>query len=142
MQKVHRQYVATLAWAIWFGGLTFYAAVVVPTGTKVLGVSEQGFVTQQVTQWLNLIGAGALAILLWNTVAQPSKLLLITWIVLAFLQLALFGLHWQLDGLLDSQARELIDPERFSGLHELYEFTSALQWLAGLAHLWYVLKRT
>ncbi|MCA9269901.1 MAG: hypothetical protein KDA41_15580, partial [Planctomycetales bacterium] len=45
----------------WWGGLTFYAGVVVPVGAAVFGSTEQGFVTQRVTNWLNLLLAVALA---------------------------------------------------------------------------------
>jgi len=44
-----------LLFAVWWGGLTFYAAIVVPIGTELIGASEQGFVTQQVTQWHNAV---------------------------------------------------------------------------------------
>ena len=36
----------------WQGGFLFYAAVVVPVGTRVLGSeTEQGFITQSVTNY-------------------------------------------------------------------------------------------
>ena len=46
---------------LWQGGFLFYAAVVVPTGTEVLGSFEQGRVTRHVTDWLNGIGAVTLS---------------------------------------------------------------------------------
>ena len=42
-----------LVWAPWWGGLCFYAVVVVPVGTELIGSVEQGFITQRVTQWHN-----------------------------------------------------------------------------------------
>ena len=39
-----------LVWAAWWGGLCFYAVVVVPIGTELIGSVEQGFITQRVTQ--------------------------------------------------------------------------------------------
>ena len=51
MQVLIRQFLVMSAVALWLGGFTFYALVVVPTGTDVLGGSvEQGFVTQAVTR--------------------------------------------------------------------------------------------
>ncbi len=44
------------AWAIWWGGLSFYALFVVPIGTEIVGGFEQGLITQRVTNWLNAIG--------------------------------------------------------------------------------------
>jgi hypothetical protein len=58
-----------LLWAAWWGGLTFYALVVVPIGTELLGSVEQGFVTQRVTLWHNWLGvviALALAAEAWR----------------------------------------------------------------------------
>lgn len=38
-----------LARGMWWGGLCFYAVVIVPIGTEVIGSVEQGFITQRVT---------------------------------------------------------------------------------------------
>ena len=47
--ELARRALVTVALAVWWGGLTFYGAVVVPVGTEVLGgAAEQGFVTQRV----------------------------------------------------------------------------------------------
>ena len=35
-----------LVWAAWWGGLCFYAMVVVPIGTELIGSVEQGLITQ------------------------------------------------------------------------------------------------
>ncbi len=67
--KLFQRFLILCLLAFWFGGLTFYAVLVIPTGAKVLGShTEQGFVTQQVTNWLNLVGAMGTIILAWNTV--------------------------------------------------------------------------
>src|SRR5258707_15304973 len=51
-----RRGLALAAFAVWLGGLTFYALVVVPVGTQVLGGPvAQGFVTQAVTVRLNFV---------------------------------------------------------------------------------------
>ena len=46
-----------LLWSLmfWLGGFTFYASIVVPIGTRVLGNSSrrQGFITREVTRQLN-----------------------------------------------------------------------------------------
>jgi hypothetical protein len=48
---------STLVWALWWGGLTFYASVVVPTGARILhSHTKQGFITQEVTNWINVTG--------------------------------------------------------------------------------------
>ena len=58
-----RRFLVLFAFALWQGGFLFYALVVVPVGTDVLGsAAAQSEITQKVTNWLNLIGAGTLAI--------------------------------------------------------------------------------
>ena len=53
------------AFAIWFGGFTFYVSFVVPVGTDVLGTAmEQGMITRRVTVYLNYIGILALVLML------------------------------------------------------------------------------
>ena len=62
---------ALLAMALWWGGLTFYAAFVVPIGVEVLGgATEQGFITQRVSNIINLLGALTLVVLVWNAAAS------------------------------------------------------------------------
>src|SRR5947209_19521490 len=64
-----------LLWLLmfWLGGFTFYAAVVVPIGTEVLGsAADQGWITRRVTPWLNVAGAVALAGWAWDIAADPS----------------------------------------------------------------------
>jgi len=53
-----RPWLAIVLLAVWWGGFTFYALVVVPTGHKVLKSKvHQGFITQQVTDRLNVLAA-------------------------------------------------------------------------------------
>lgn len=130
--------------AFWLGGFTFYGSVVIPTGIKVLhGHVMQGFITQQVTEWLNVSGAVALPILLWNMLAIWSVrgrwarwTLVATWAVMAAVQVELFLLHPALDRLLDPQAREVLDYDRFDMLHRMYLTSSTIQWAAGMLHVW------
>ena len=64
---VMRRLLLLIALMVWQGGFMFYGAVVVPVGSEVLGSHlQQGFVTQSVTNYLNLIGAMALAVWCWD----------------------------------------------------------------------------
>jgi hypothetical protein len=135
MLQLIRLYLALAAWALWFGGFAFYFEVVVPTGGKLLGGSEQGFVTQQVTHWLNLIAVGALVILLWDAIARRSRFLIGSWALIAILQVALFAMHRQLDLMIDSPTRSILNESRFSSWHEWYEFVAAIQWFVGMIYL-------
>jgi hypothetical protein len=135
MLRFIRLYLALAGWAFWMGGFAFYFAVVVPTGGKVLGGSEQGFVTQHVTHWLNLIGMAALALMLWDAIARRSRLLLVSWTLLAILQVGLLVMHRQLDVLIDAPARAVTNDTRFHAWHEWYESVATIQFVVGLIYL-------
>ena len=69
-----RRFLVLVALMFWLGGFTFYAAVVVPVGQEDLGSHlEQGFITRQVTKYLNLSGAIALLLLAWDVVASHDR---------------------------------------------------------------------
>lgn len=136
-----RRYLVVLAFALWFGGLTFYALVVIPTAHGVLKSHLRvGFITQGVTHWINAAAVGALVLFLWELVAGWKKgsaaFRLGSWIVMVAAQAALFGLHPVLDQLLDPRAREIVEPDRFYELHRIYLIVTAVQWGAALLHLW------
>ena len=62
------RYLATVAFAIWFGGFTFYSAVVVPDLHEALGGMETGEISRRVSLLLNAIG-GAAVTLCWLRIA-------------------------------------------------------------------------
>lgn len=144
---IARRLLVVAAYAVWIGGLAFYGSVVIPIGTEVVGGhAVQGFVTQRVTRVVNVISVPALAVLLWNFVAEwraagrrPRAAVAITWGVMLAAQVVLFPLHPVLGGMVDPQARSVLDPPRFGPLHETYIKVTAVQHLAGLVHLWFVL---
>jgi len=138
-----RRVVVVFALCLWFGGFTFYSLVVIHMGHRVFeSLLEVGFLTQAVTRWLNLIGVGALCLMLWNVFAGWSKqsrfirgALLSTWLLAAGIEVALFVLHPRLDALLDTEARKLISRDEFIGLHLLYVNLSTTQWVATIVYV-------
>jgi hypothetical protein len=127
-----------LLWLLmfWLGGFTFYAAVVVPIGTDVLGSSlQQGAITRQVTNWLNLAGAATLGAWAVELVVSPAptplrqRLRWLSWCVMAVPLLALIVLHPLMAGLLDAP---VLDKDTFRTLHRWYLWLSTVQWAAGL----------
>ncbi|XZE19094.1 hypothetical protein SH449x_004404 [Pirellulaceae bacterium SH449] len=130
--------------ALWWGGLTFYSAVVVPVGTDVLDSSElQGMVTQQVTRYLNALGVVMIAAFGWclfrsrtwrKSLAFPA-LLLCTALLLA-LQVGLYWLHGEMVQQLAADA----DRDNFYQTHRLYLIAVAVQWTVGLLSMVLVLK--
>lgn len=110
-----RRFLVLVAFSFWMGGFTFYAGVVIPTAHEVLGSHrEVGFITQQVTRWLNLSGLVALAVLAWNAAAlvkastcKDRRWLIGTLAVMAACQLALLVEHPILDHLIDAESQSL-----------------------------------
>lgn len=130
-----RSLVYVLAASLWLGGLTFYALVVVPAGTEVVGGTLQGFVTQRVTARLNVLGVVCLAAMFWSTVSARRRSLWIAWSLMAAAQAALFLLHYRLGASLDALTHSVPDPPGFYALHRIYLLTTALQWFACLWHV-------
>lgn len=136
-----RRFLVLIALFFWQGGFTFYAGVVVPIGQQVFGHLRQGFLTRQVTVYLNLAGAAALLVLLWDLFAarDPSKwrrwCRWLLWGGMVVALLWLFRLHGQLDELLVPKGFLNRDPEAFRPQHRLYLWISTVQWAWGLLYL-------
>jgi hypothetical protein len=130
--RIYR-FLAAAALAFWIGGTTFYALVVVPTGTRFLGTVEQGFLTSQVTTKLNWIGLACLVVLLPG--ARRSKLLAGSWLILATTLATLLWLHPRLASYLDSASLIVTSEAAFYQWHRVYLLVTAVQWLAGLVQL-------
>jgi hypothetical protein len=135
-----RRFLALQALLAWQGGFFFYAAVVVPIGTDILGsAAAQGTITQQVTNWLNRIGVVALAVLAWDVAVTPPyrRRRWATWAGMAALLAVLFFLHTVLDANFDPARRSSPDPATFNIVHGAYLWVSSAQWLLGLAFAWF-----
>jgi hypothetical protein len=143
-----RRYLVVLAVSLWLGGFTFYSVVVIHTAHHVLdSMLETGLITQQVSGWLNLIGVGALVILLWDVSAlwqSKSKwmrwILVVIWIGMAGVQVWLFLLHPVLDRQIDLETRRLVDRAQFRSVHTFYVALSTVQWAAGLIYVFCMLQ--
>lgn len=138
-----RRFLVIAAIAFWLGGFTFYAGVAIPMGVQVLGGHRTvGFITERVTNWLNVAGGAALAILLWEMLAgwrgrgkRLNLILLLTWAFMACVQVELVCMHPVMDRLLDPRAREILDEDRFDLLHHVYLWSTTAQWLMGVIHV-------
>ncbi|HWE04076.1 MAG TPA: hypothetical protein VG326_16845 [Tepidisphaeraceae bacterium] len=138
-----RRFLVYAVVSFWLGGFTFYAGVVVPVGMRVLGSHlRQGFITQEVSQWINVAGAAAIIVLAWNTCVLFKDedvafryAIAGSLIVIAAVQVELFVLHPFLDRLLDAKGRHLLDSDRFDFLHRIYLTSATVQWGAGVVHV-------
>jgi hypothetical protein len=144
MPTLARRYLVLLTLAFWMGGFTFYTGVVIPTGNQVLGSERDiGFITQQVTNWLNAIGVLALVILgcsAWfERRGVPRVLMLFSWLAMALLQAGLFYVHSVLDGRLETATHKINGPMHiFFNWHRLYMVIASAQWGFALIYLWLV----
>ena len=134
-----RRFLVLAVLFFWQGGFTFYASVVVPVAQHELGHRRQGFVTRQVTVYLNIAGAVALSVLLGDlltashTAWRRGRWFL--WAGMLVCLLVLFWLHGRLDESLVVEGRLLRDAEVFRSRHRLYLWISTVQWVFGLLYL-------
>jgi hypothetical protein len=136
-----RRFLVIQALMLWQGGFLFYAAVVVPTGTDVLGPFDQGRVTRHVTDAMNVIGAATLLVLAWDQLANTGPRQCVRarwalWAVLAGGLIALAVLHARIEGYVDFGAGgRVTDYPPFYFWHRVYLYVATAQWVAGLAYV-------
>jgi hypothetical protein len=125
------------ALAFWQGGFTFYASVVVHVGQEEIGHTRQGFITRQVTNYLNLSGAVALLILAWDTAVSGTlrRARWFAWLGMLLALVLLAGLHVRMDELLDAVERRVVDPSPFLLYHATYLWISTVQWICALSFI-------
>jgi hypothetical protein len=139
MQLV-RRFLVIQALLLWQGGFLFYAAVVIPVGSDVLGSWAQGTVTRHVTDRMNLIGAVALLILAWDqwTNGEPSCRWWrwILWAVMALSLIALAVIHPVIAAYADGSATQAaMDYQTFYLWHRVYLCVATAQWVASLGYV-------
>jgi hypothetical protein len=137
-----RRFLVIVALLFWQGGFLFYASVVVPVAQQELGSHlRQGFVTRQVTYFLNLSGAVALAILALELLIADGQrwrrwARAILWLAMAAALAALVLLRMHLNSMLDPDRRLVLDREQFYPSHRVYLWVSTFQWACAMLFLW------
>jgi hypothetical protein len=146
MLALGRRFLLTQALLLWQGGFLFYAAVVVPIGTEVLGsAAAQGVITRRVTDWLNVAGLVYLVLLAWDVYAtrdpvrrrETARWWL--WIGSAIILYLLWYFHELLDLFMDPGGHSVQMRRPFLIVHGLYLWASTVHWLFGLALAWLTL---
>lgn len=137
-----------IAVALWWGGFTFYAAVVVPLGAQVTDETTQGFVTQKVTHGFNILALIILALSFptcWltgklnadATMLQKRGRLArrVAWVVMLATLAGLVIVHSLLDSRLDPKTLSIQGSSDFYKIHQAYLWLAIFQWHAGWVFL-------
>ncbi len=119
-----------LIWALWWGGLTFYASIVVPEGTRQLGSFGQGLITQKVSSYHHWISLALLACLLVESTIQKSLALGIQFVLLLAVTLGLFVVHERLTSMIDFEQPSVA--EGFYSMHASYLWMTTAEWVLGI----------
>jgi hypothetical protein len=135
---VLRRFLVVAALMFWQGGFVFYAGVVVPIGTDVLGSpSEQARITRRVALYLNASGAVALVFFLWDCATVRvghgvywSRWL--TWLIMFAALVALFAIYPRLDSLFLPDEVKVLSRPTFRFWHRTYLWISSVQWAAAV----------
>lgn len=131
------RFAITVTLAVWWGGLTFYAAIVVPLGIEQFGGVEQGALTQRVTLRLNMAGTIVGIFLLADALGRkPRNCRVVLASALIGLQAGLWFWHSRLSRWLGATSMSPRSDESFYFEHRIYLWITTVQWLVGLVCLW------
>ena len=140
---------AIFSFILWWGGFTFYASFVIPTGQKILGDHVMmGFITEEVAPTINI--AALIACLLFfisewiRSERNFRRMRPFVWICLSLmlvLIVASFILYPYMQALLDNQTHKEIDHNRFYFLHRIYLLLATGLWLNGVIYIILSVKR-
>jgi hypothetical protein len=139
MNSMRRQ-VTTLLIALWLGSFTFYAAVVVPIGSEVLGKMNQGLVTQRVAVWINVFSLVLSVVLLADLERRGGVVRLMAACSFAMATVSLVVLHRVLSGYLSGQDLTLGTPSEFYRCHQAYLIVSTVQWVIALVMAYHLMR--
>jgi len=135
---------AVFTYTLWWGGFTFYAAFVIPTGQKVLGDHVMmGFITEEVAPKISY--AAIIACLFsffneWLGGEKNRRFVLVSLSIMFLLTIGLFILYPFMHDLLDNQTHKEIDHNQFYFLHRIYLIISTILWINGIVFILRLIK--
>ena len=124
------RFLLLLVWALWWGGIFFYAVVVVPIGSDAFGTVEQGFLTQRITRIHNAFSLLFLFLLLIEAIRLRSMSVGVILFTSAFNLLLMFIGHSQLTQAMHFEER--VVSVAFYHQHAVYLWSFAAQWFQGI----------
>ncbi len=122
--------ITRLVTAIWWGGLTFYAAIVVPAATDHIGSFAQGAITRDVTVILNGLAVCVTGLAVGESLRKRDRINVIASVLLGSLTVVLIAWHRRLSGMMSADSATL--PDGFYQNHAIYLWLTTAQWLCGL----------
>ena len=141
-----QQYIAVAAIVVWLGGFSFYAVHVLRVGGHIVGHLEQGYVTQKVTDTLNIIATVMLICVAVDIavhlryIAKPVLAIRgLGFVVMLASLCLLFVIHNQLDALLDLETFRKPKYGEFHPHHQNYQMTMTFFWCGCVAELAFML---
>lgn len=129
-----RVFATAMLVSLWTGGFLFYAAVVVPVGSAMIGKTSQGFITSQVTIWLNLFSCLIAVTMLIDLRRRSHLRRFAATFLFACAIPVLWTLHVILTSQMETSTQSIASPESFYQIHRAYLLISTLQW--GTAVYW------
>lgn len=140
---------ALFSFMLWWGGFTFYAAFVIPTGQQVLGSHILvGFITQQVAPVINsiaLITCLLCFIAEWlfaGSIRAVKKHAYVFTIIMLGGLITLYTLYPQMQTLLNNQTHTITNEPHFYLLHRIYLLTCTAMWLNAVVYIILKIKNT
>lgn len=134
-----RRFLVVLALMFWQGGFMFYGAVTVPVTREVLrGRAEPSQITEQVTQWMNLIGTVAILVKFldcWSSPLLRRWWRWAGWLILAAPQPVIVWMHREMSGQMSAPGFHGSNMHSFHHWHQVYLLLNTLQWLGGMIFL-------
>ena len=120
--------------SLWWGAFTFYSAIVVPMGMKVLGSHPQmGMITQEVTVYLNIFSFILFIIYAYSLRYESDKtgglVKQIMAITVVACQILLFLIHAYLSDLINVENQKVFNSSNFYFLHRLYLIIETIIWV-------------
>ena len=139
---------AFFSFILWWGGFTFYAAFVIPTGQKVLGDHVlMGFITEQVAYKINITALVACLLSFTNEwirsgekISQMQRYAWICLTLMLLLIIASFILYPHLQALLNHETRQETDHAQFYFLHRIYLLLATALWINAIIYILYSCK--